>query len=387
MCARAWAQAFHVVRHEPVEKLGGIGSGHRDGAAPGEVDENGTRPQERETGIGSGRKQHSCDSRMCRKMRRLNESTPKPRAPRRRRRTGRAVANGPAEAAATPASEVSFFETEAYAPSNTTIVETVASAPPPVSMSQEDQKLALFIDIDNVIIGLRESGHPKFDVKLLISRLLDKGKIVIKKAYADWSRYAEYKRAFHESAFELIDIPQHKMTGKNSADIRMVVDAMDLASNKDHITTFVIGSGDSDFSPLVSKLKENNKTVLGFGVKGSTSELLIENCDEFIYYEDLVREQVKVPAFAGLTEKQREVFALLIDSMQALKRENKEVLWGSMVKQTMQRKNPSFSESYYGFRAFSELLESAQKQKVISLKRDVKSGSYIITGFGPGTVA
>lgn len=318
-------------------------------------------------------------------MKLLSESTAKPRAPRRRRRTGRAATNGAAEAAATPAAELSFFETEAYAPSTATIVETVASAPPPVSMSQEDQKLALFIDIDNVIIGLRESGHPKFDVKLLISRLLDKGKIVIKRAYADWSRYAEYKRAFHESAFELIDIPQHKMTGKNSADIRMVVDAMDLASNKEHITTFVIGSGDSDFSPLVSKLKENDKTVLGFGVKGSTSELLIENCDEFIYYEDLVREQVKVPAFAGLSEKHREVFALLIDSMQALKRENKEVLWGSMVKQTMQRKNPSFSESYYGFRAFSELLESAQKHKVIALKRDAKSGSYIITGFGPGT--
>ncbi|HRY45601.1 MAG TPA: NYN domain-containing protein [Thermoanaerobaculia bacterium] len=252
-------------------------------------------------------------------------------------------------------------------------------------MSQEDQKLALFIDIDNVIIGLRESGHPKFDVKLLLSRLLDKGKIIIKKAYADWSRYAEYKRAFHESAFELIDIPQHKMTGKNSADIRMVVDAMDLASNKEHITTFVIGSGDSDFSPLVSKLKENNKTVLGFGVKGSTSELLIENCDEFIYYEDLVREQVKVPAVAGLPEKSREVFSLLIESMQALQRENKEILWGSMVKQTMQRKNPSFSESYYGFRAFSELLESAQKHKVITLRRDAKSGSYVITGYGPGT--
>ena len=324
---------------------------------------------------------------MCRNMRRLNESSQKPRSPRRRRRSGKSAANAAAEAVATPAAELSFFETEAYAPSTATIVETVVPASPPVSMSQEDQKLALFIDIDNVIIGLRESGHPKFDVKLLISRLLDKGKIVIKKAYADWSRYAEYKRAFHESAFELIDIPQHKMTGKNSADIRMVVDAMDLASNKEHITTFVIGSGDSDFSPLVSKLKENNKTVLGFGVKGSTSELLIENCDEFIYYEDLVREQVKVPAFAGLTEKHREVFHLLIDSMQALKRENKEVLWGSMVKQTMQRKNPSFSESYYGFRAFSELLESAQKQKVISLKRDVKSGSYIITGFGPGTVA
>ena len=387
MTARAGPEGLHVVRHEPVEQLGAVGSGQREGAAPRQVGEDGTRPQGSGTGVGSGCGPHSCDSRMWRKMRRLNESTPKPRAPRRRRRTGRAAASGAAEAAATPASEVSFFETEAYAPSNTTIVETVASAAPPVSMSQEDQKLALFIDIDNVIIGLRESGHPKFDVKLLISRLLDKGKIVIKKAYADWSRYAEYKRAFHESAFELIDIPQHKMTGKNSADIRMVVDAMDLASNKDHITTFVIGSGDSDFSPLVSKLKENNKTVLGFGVKGSTSELLIENCDEFIYYEDLVREQVKVPAFAGLSEKQREVFALLIDSMQALKRENKEVLWGSMVKQTMQRKNPSFSESYYGFRAFSELLESAQKQKVISLKRDAKSGSYIITGFGPGTAA
>ena len=318
-------------------------------------------------------------------MRRLNETSQKPRPTRRRRRSTKSGATAAAEAAAIPAADVTFFETEAFSPATTTIVETVVPAAPPVSMSQEDQKLALFIDIDNVIIGLRESGHPKFDVKLLLSRLLDKGKIVIKKAYADWSRYAEYKRAFHESAFELIDIPQHKMTGKNSADIRMVVDAMDLASNKEHITTFVIGSGDSDFSPLVSKLKENNTTVLGFGVKGSTSELLIENCDEFIYYEDLVREQVKVPAVAGLPEKSREVFSLLIESMQALQRENKEILWGSMVKQTMQRKNPSFSESYYGFRAFSELLESAQKHKVITLRRDAKSGSYVVTGYGPGT--
>jgi uncharacterized LabA/DUF88 family protein len=318
-------------------------------------------------------------------MRRLNETSQKTRPTRRRRRSTKSGATAAAEAAAIPAADVTFFETEAFSPATTTIVETVVPAAPPVSMSQEDQKLALFIDIDNVIIGLRESGHPKFDVKLLLSRLLDKGKIIIKKAYADWSRYAEYKRAFHESAFELIDIPQHKMTGKNSADIRMVVDAMDLASNKEHITTFVIGSGDSDFSPLVSKLKENNKTVLGFGVKGSTSELLIENCDEFIYYEDLVREQVKVPAVAGLPEKSREVFSLLIESMQALQRENKEILWGSMVKQTMQRKNPSFSESYYGFRAFSELLESAQKHKVITLRRDAKSGSYVITGYGPGT--
>jgi uncharacterized protein (TIGR00288 family) len=261
-----------------------------------------------------------------------------------------------------------------------------APTPPPAALPQDDQKLALFIDIDNVLIGLRESGHPKFDVKLLLSRLLEKGKIVIKRAYADWNRYAEYKRAFHESAFELIDIPQHRMTGKNSADIRMVVDAMDLASNKGHITTFVIGSGDSDFSPLVSKLKENNKQVLGFGVKGSTSELLIENCDEFLYYEDLVRERPRMPVVAGMNEKQAEVFSLLIDSILALKRENKEVLWGSMVKQTMQRKNPSFNESYYGFRAFSELLEAAEKQKIITLKRDAKSGSYIISGFGSGGV-
>ncbi|MCC6129301.1 MAG: NYN domain-containing protein [Acidobacteria bacterium] len=251
-------------------------------------------------------------------------------------------------------------------------------------MSQEEQRLALFIDIENVVIGLRESGHAKFDVKLLISRLLEKGKIVIKRAYADWTRYAEYKRSFHEAAFELIEIPRTNLAGKNSADIRMVVDAMDLASNKEHVNVFVIGSGDSDFSPLVSKLKENNKTVLGFGVKGSTSELLIENCDEFIYYEDLVRERTRVPVVAGIPEKTAEAFSLLVESIMALKRENKEILWGSMVKQTMQRKNPSFNESYYGFRTFSELLEAAERFKLIALRRDSKSGSYVVAGFGAG---
>ncbi len=299
---------------------------------------------------------------------------------RRRRRRGRSGGARPPKE--TP--EIPFPEAEppGAASSPSSFEAVVASAPS--SMNQEEQKLALFIDIDNVVIGLRETGHARFDVKLLISRLLEKGKIVIKRAYADWNRYGEYKRAFHESAFELIDIPQHRLTGKNSADIRMVVDAMDLASNKEHINVFVIGSGDSDFSPLVSKLKENDKTVLGFGVKGSTSELLIDNCDEFIYYEDLVREQVKVPVAYGVPEKAAEGFALLVDSILALKRENKEVLWGSMVKQTMQRKYPSFSESYYGFRTFSELLEAAEKAKIIVLKRDSKSGSYIITGFGPG---
>jgi uncharacterized LabA/DUF88 family protein len=312
-----------------------------------------------------------------------------PGKPRRRRRGGRGRSTT-ALPAAEDATDIPFPDAEPPAPTVPALlppaayVDSVGSPPPAGNMNQEEQNLALFIDIDNVVIGLRDSGHPKFDVKLLISRLLEKGKIVVKRAYADWSRYLEYKRAFHEAAFELIDIPQHRISGKNSADIRMVVDCMDLASNKEHITTFVIGSGDSDFSPLVSKLKENNKQVLGFGVKGSTSELLIDNCDEFLYYEDLVREKTKVPAVHGLPEKTAEAFSLLIDSIQALKRENKEVLWGSMVKQTMQRKNPSFNESYYGFRAFSELLEAAEKLKIIVLKRDSKSGSYIVTGFGPG---
>ncbi len=316
---------------------------------------------------------------------------------RRRRRGGRGRASGSSAAAQDLALDVPFPEAEPVVaqiappiplplvipPPIYGSVESVSS-PPAGNMNQDEQKLALFIDLDNVVIGLRDTGHAKFDVKLLISRLLEKGKIVIKKAYADWSRYAEYKRAFHESAFELVEIPQHKISGKNSADIRMVVDAMDLASNKEHINVFVIGSGDSDFSPLVSKLKENNKQVLGFGVKGSTSELLIDNCDEFLYYEDLVREKVKVPAMAGVSEKAAEAFSLLVDSILALKRENKEVLWGSMVKQTMQRKNPSFNETYYGYRTFSELLEAAESQKIIVLKKDSKSGSYIIAGFGPG---
>lgn len=315
---------------------------------------------------------------------------------RRRRRGGRGRTSGSKTAAQDLALDVPFPEAEPVVakvappiplvvppPSVFSTVESVSS-PPAGNMNQDEQKLALFIDLDNVVIGLRDTGHAKFDVKLLISRLLEKGKIVIKKAYADWSRYAEYKRAFHESAFELVEIPQHRISGKNSADIRMVVDAMDLASNKEHINVFVIGSGDSDFSPLVSKLKENNKQVLGFGVKGSTSELLIDNCDEFLYYEDLVREKTKVPVVAGLSEKNAEGFSLLVDSILALKRENKEVLWGSMVKQTMQRKNPSFNEGYYGYRTFSELLEAAESQKIIVLKKDSKSGSYIVAGFGPG---
>jgi len=247
----------------------------------------------------------------------------------------------------------------------------------------DEQRLALFIDFENIAIGVRDAHYRKFDINLVLERLLDKGKLLVKKAYADWSRYSDYKRSFHEAAIELIEVPQKSVGGKNSADIRLVVDAMDLSFQKEHINCFVVASGDSDFSPLVSKLKENNKYVIGLGVKNSTSDLLIENCDEFIFYEDLVRGQQRpVPAIANMPGKLQECFELLIDSVLALQRENKDTLWGSMVKETMKRKKPSFNETYYGFRTFSHLLEDAQRRGVVTLRRDQKSGSYVIEDLG-----
>jgi uncharacterized LabA/DUF88 family protein len=250
--------------------------------------------------------------------------------------------------------------------------------------AQDEQRLALFIDFENIAIGVRDAHYRKFDINLVLERLLDKGKLLSKKAYADWSRYSDYKRSFHEAAIELIEVPQKSVGGKNSADIRLVVDAMDMSFQKEHINCFVICSGDSDFSPLVSKLKENNKYVIGLGVKNSTSELLIENCDEFIFYEDLVRVQARpMPVLTGaVPEKLQDCFNLLVDSVLALQRENKEVLWGSMVKETMKRKKPSFNETYYGFRSFSHLLEDAQRRGIVVLRRDQKSGSYIIEDLG-----
>ena len=247
-----------------------------------------------------------------------------------------------------------------------------------------ESKIALFIDFENIAIGVTDAKYKKFEVALLLERLLEKGKIVVKRAYSDWDKFPDYKRELHEAAIELIEIPGRKYSGKNSADIRMVVDAMDMAWSKDHINMFVVASGDSDFSPLVSKLKENDKYVIGVGVKNSSSDLLIDNCDEFIFYEDLVRGVSKAPAVAaavGGDKKKSEVFKLLIDSIKALMRENKEILWGSMVKQTMQRKKPTFNEEYYGYNTFSDLLEDAQTNNIIKIKRDVKSGSYVITGF------
>jgi uncharacterized protein (TIGR00288 family) len=250
--------------------------------------------------------------------------------------------------------------------------------------THDEQRLALFIDFENIAIGVRDAHYRKFNVNLVLERLLDKGKLLSKKAYADWSRYSDYKRAFHEAAIELIEVPQKSVGGKNSADIRMVVDAMDMSFQKEHIDCFVVCSGDSDFSPLVSKLKENNKNVIGLGVKNSTSNLLIETCDEFIFYEDIVRVQERPRPGLGrnLPAKLQDCFGLLSDSILALQRENKEILWGSMVKETMKRKKPSFNEGYYGFRTFSHLLEDAQKRGIVKLRRDQRSGSYIIEDLG-----
>ena len=247
----------------------------------------------------------------------------------------------------------------------------------------EEQRIALFIDFENIAIGVRDAHYRRFDINLVIERLVEKGKILAKRAYADWGRYGEYRRSFHEAAVELIEVPQKSVGGKNSADIRLVVDAMDMSFQKEHIDCFCIASGDSDFSPLVSKLKENDKYVIGLGVKNSTSDLLMENCDEFIFYEDLVRRQEK-PAVVipNIPEKLQEAFSILVDSVVALQLENKGALWGSMVKETMKRKKPSFNETYYGFRSFSSLLEDAQRRGVVTLRRDQKSGSYIVEDLG-----
>ncbi|MBV8199659.1 MAG: NYN domain-containing protein [Acidobacteria bacterium] len=268
--------------------------------------------------------------------------------------------------------------------------EIIISVPDRQRPQHEERKIAVFCDFENIALGVRDSEISKFDIGLILERLLEKGKIIVKKAYADWERYSDYKRPFHEAAIELIDIPQKFYSGKNSADIKMVVDAMDLSYSKEHLDTFVILSGDSDFSPLVSKLKENNKYVIGIGVKNSSSNLLVDNCDEFIYYEDIWRDAQKGPKLDGLSKKTAEAFSLMVESIQALVRENKDVLWGSMIKQTMQRKKPSFNEGYYGYSTFSELLEDAERKSIVKLKKDQRSGTYIVTGFaksgdaGPG---
>ena len=254
--------------------------------------------------------------------------------------------------------------------------------------------MALFCDFENVALGVRDAKYAKFDITKVLERLLLKGSIVVKKAYCDWERYKDFKADMHEASFELIEIPHVSMSGKNSADIRMVVDALDLCYTKSHVDTFVIISGDSDFSPLVSKLRENDKIVIGVGVKNSSSDLLVANCDEFIFYDDLVREkpsrrpQRKKPQGKPASEdgprdsedKTDEALDLVMQTVEALTAERgaEEKIWGSMVKQAMKRRNPGFNESYYGFSSFSKLLDEAASRKMLQLEHDEKSGGYIV---------
>jgi uncharacterized LabA/DUF88 family protein len=278
------------------------------------------------------------------------------------------------------------------------IPEGTMAHPPEVT------NMALFCDFENIALGVRDAQYEKFDIGKVLERLLLKGSIVVKKAYCDWERYKAFKAPMHEASFELIEIPHVRQSGKNSADIRMVVDALDLCYTKSHVETFVIISGDSDFSPLVSKLRENNKVVIGVGVKNSTSDLLIANCDEFIYYDDLVREKKRpaarktqakpastnakppakpaageaAPPAKGDEERRQEAVDLVADTVEALlaERGEEEKIWGSMVKQALKRRKPGFNESYYGFRLFTGLLEEAAKRGAVILERDENSANY-----------
>jgi len=260
----------------------------------------------------------------------------------------------------------------------------------------QDEDLALFCDFENIALGVRDTKLDRFDINVVLERLLLKGSIVVKKAYCDWDRYKEFKPAMHNAAFELIEIPHVRMSGKNSADIRMVVDALDLCYTKEHIDTFVIISGDSDFSPLVSKLRENAKTVIGVGVRNSTSDLLAASCDEFIFYDDLIapktkakrKRRAKSGGAAGekkatpkaAEDPAQEGLDVLLETADALQAErgDSDKLWGSMIKQTLKRRRPGFSESSYGFRSFSDMLEEAQARGLLELELDEKSGGYIV---------
>lgn len=249
-------------------------------------------------------------------------------------------------------------------------------------MPEQERSLALFIDFENLALGF-QGARGRFDVGRVLKRMVEKGKIVAKKAYADWNRYSSYTESLHEAAIELIQIPRRAQTGKNSADIRLCVDAMDLAYSKEHIDTFVVVSGDSDFSPLVSKLKELGKHVIGLGMQPSTSDLLRDNCDEFIYYEDIEAVTAEVPQLDPmLPELKKKAYTLLLEALHALRRESKERLWSSMIKDTMKRLKPSFNETYHGYRTFSALLEDAQQMGMLELETDSRSGTYVVTRFG-----
>jgi uncharacterized protein (TIGR00288 family) len=248
-----------------------------------------------------------------------------------------------------------------------------------------ETNLALFIDFDNIALGARDAGV-RFDIQLLLQRLLERGKILVKKAYADWSHHKEYMTQLHEAVVELIEIPRPRLSGKNSADIRLAVDAMDLCHGNEHIGSFVIVSGDSDFSPLVSKLRENNKSVLGVGMRNSSSQLLIANCDEFILYDDLA-EQARGDTGIGLDqvpEEKREIFDVLLGTTQGLMRDGWHTLYSSLIKDTIKRKQPDFNESNYGYSTFGDLLEDAMAHGLMEVTRDEASGgTWVVTSLTP----
>ena len=264
----------------------------------------------------------------------------------------------------------------------------------------DNVSMALFCDFENVALGVRDAHYDKFDIKPILERLLLKGSIVVKKAYCDWERYKGFKATMHEANFELIEIPHVRQSGKNSADIRLVVDALDLCYTKSHVNTFVIISGDSDFSPLVSKLRENAKQVIGVGVKQSTSDLLVANCDEFIFYDDLVRESQRATSRRDTREmspaprrsadedkgrrdelevRRAQAIDIAVQTFDALvsERGDSGKIWASVLKEAIKRRKPDFSESYYGFRAFGNLLEEAQARGLLEFGRDDKSGAYV----------
>jgi uncharacterized protein (TIGR00288 family) len=272
-----------------------------------------------------------------------------------------------------------------------------------MSAKASDATMAVFLDLENIALGARDAKYPSFDIEKVLERLLLKGHIVVKKAYCDFDRYKDFKRGLHEAAFELIEIPHVRQSGKNSADIRMVVDALDLCYTKGHVDTFVILSGDSDFSPLVSKLRENAKTVIGVGVKNSTSDLFINNCDEFIYYDDLVRKEPSkmrrrsaatrspvasetptITAESIPSERKgpdlNDALELIVETLEALTEERggSEPIWGSMIKQAIKRRQPGFNERFYGFRSFNDMLSDAEKRGLLTLRADEKSGGYTV---------
>ncbi|MDO8848770.1 MAG: NYN domain-containing protein [Coriobacteriia bacterium] len=265
-------------------------------------------------------------------------------------------------------------------------------------MADEAHSLAVLIDFENLALGIeRPSGttpsgrrsrakttttNGTFDIKLVLERLVEKGKVIVKRAYADWGRFSSYREVMHDSGIQMMEIPERGKTGKNHADIQLCVDAMDMCYSKEHIDTFVIVSGDSDFTPLVSKLKENGKSVIGLGIKDSTSDLLASSCDEFIYYEDIVRgPATPVVHVADIPQAKQPAINLMIESVQALQRENKDVMLASMVKDTMRRKQPQFSESSYGYRSFSDFLQDAERLGIITLRTDQRSGTWVVSGF------